>query len=78
MAPNGRGGSRLVVVSNRLPFVFKRVFKRGGGGGWRAEPGSGGLVSALLPVLRDRGGTWVGWPGAAPRPPCSTWSARWA
>jgi trehalose 6-phosphate synthase len=54
------GGSRLVVVSNRLPFVFKRA-----GGRWRAEPGSGGLVSALLPVLRDRGGTWVGWPGAA-------------
>ncbi|MBI3545473.1 MAG: trehalose-6-phosphate synthase [Gammaproteobacteria bacterium] len=27
------------------------------------EPGSGGLVTALLPVLRDRGGVWAGWPG---------------
>lgn len=52
--------SRLIVVSNRLPYAFKR-----GARGWRAEPGSGGLVTALLPVLRDRGGTWIGWPGAS-------------
>lgn len=52
--------SRLIVVSNRLPYVFKRTAR-----GWRAEPGSGGLVTALLPVLRDRGGTWIGWPGAS-------------
>jgi trehalose 6-phosphate synthase/phosphatase len=32
--------------------------------GWRADASSGGLVTALLPVLRDRGGTWVGWTGA--------------
>jgi trehalose 6-phosphate synthase len=51
--------SGLVVVSNRLPFVFSRH----PGGGWQARPGSGGLVSALLPVLRNRGGTWIGWPG---------------
>jgi alpha,alpha-trehalose-phosphate synthase [UDP-forming] len=56
-----RQRSRLIVVSNRLPFAFRR----GAGGRWRAEQGSGGLVTALLPVLRDRGGTWVGWPGAA-------------
>ncbi len=31
---------------------------------WRADPASGGLITALLPVLRDRGGTWVGWTGA--------------
>ncbi len=49
----------LVVVSNRLPFVFQRD----AGGGWHTQRGSGGLVSALLPVLRDRGGSWVGWPG---------------
>jgi trehalose 6-phosphate synthase/phosphatase len=53
--------SRLIVVSNRLPFSFRRT----AGGRWRAEPGSGGLVTALLPVLRNRGGTWIGWPGAA-------------
>ena len=50
---------RLIVVSNRLPFSFSRV-----GGRWQPEPASGGLVTALLPVLRNRGGTWVGWTGA--------------
>lgn len=55
-----RKQSRLIVVSNRLPFAFRRS----PGGKWRAEPGSGGLVTALLPVLRHRGGTWIGWPGA--------------
>ncbi len=53
-------GSRLVVVSNRLPFVLSR--KRAGA--WNVQAGSGGLVSALLPVLRNRGGLWVGWTGA--------------
>ena len=52
-------GGRLVVVSNRLPFIFKRLAHRQ----WNVEPGSGGLVSALLPVLRNRGGIWVGWSG---------------
>ncbi len=51
---------RLVVVSNRLPYSFQRA-----GGKLRAEPASGGLVSALLPVLRSRGGVWIGWPGEA-------------
>ncbi len=54
-----RRRSRLVVVSNRLPVALRRA-----GGRWKAEAGSGGLVTALLPVLRDRGGTWIGWPGA--------------
>ena len=52
---------RLIVVSNRLPFAFRRD----DAGRWQAEPGGGGLVTALLPVLRHRGGTWIGWPGAA-------------
>ena len=55
-----RRRSRLIVVSNRLPYSFKRSAR----GRWRAEQSGGGLVTALLPVLRDRGGTWVGWPGA--------------
>ena len=50
---------RLIVVSNRLPFVVKRD----GDSQWQVQPGSGGLVSALVPVLRQRGGTWIGWPG---------------
>ncbi len=55
----GAGRERLIVVSNRLPFTFRRD----AGGAWHAEPGGGGLVTALLPVLRDRGGTWIGWTG---------------
>lgn len=56
-----RGKERLVVLSNRLPYVFTRAAN----GTWKSEGGSGGLVSALVPVLRDRGGTWIGWPGTA-------------
>ncbi len=50
---------RLIVASNRLPFVMNK----GPDGRWRITPGTGGLVTALLPVLRDRGGIWIGWPG---------------
>ncbi len=49
---------RLIVVSNRLPYVLKRKPN-----GWGLTAGSGGLVTALLPVLRNRGGLWIGWPG---------------
>lgn len=57
-APSSR---RLIVVSNRLPMVLHRAED----GSLSSRPGSGGLVTALLPVLRDRGGVWVGWPGIA-------------
>lgn len=50
---------RLVIVSNRLPIVIER----GDLGEWQVQPGSGGLVTALAPILRDRGGLWIGWPG---------------
>jgi len=56
---NPKRHSGLIVASNRLPVALTR----GEDGAYRIESGSGGLVSALLPVLRDRGGTWVGWPG---------------
>ena len=46
---------RLIVVSNRLPFVFGRKDGR-----LDVQPGSGGLVTTLVPVLRRRGGVWVG------------------
>lgn len=50
---------RLVIVSNRLPIVIGRVDL----GEWQVQPGSGGLVTALAPILRDRAGLWIGWPG---------------
>ena len=51
---------QLIVVSNRLPLSFKQEK-----GGLKAEPSSGGLVSALVPILKEHGGTWIGSPGIA-------------
>jgi len=44
----------IVVAANRLPVMRTDD-------GWTPSPG--GLVRALLPMLRDTGGTWVGWTG---------------
>ena len=54
----GFGGAtgRLVVVSNRLPI---RVEEHRGGMVLRRA--TGGLVTALEPVLEESGGAWVGW-----------------
>jgi trehalose 6-phosphate synthase len=49
----------LVIVSNRLPVVLSRD----NAGDWQLKAGSGGLVTALAPVLRNRGGVWIGWTG---------------
>jgi len=52
----------IVVAANRLPVMRTDD-------GWSPSPG--GLVRALLPMLRATGGTWVGWsgnPDDAPEP----------
>ena len=54
----GDSGQELTIVSNRLPVVMNCD-----GDSWKVEPGSGGLVQAMNPVLNDNGGRWVGWPG---------------
>jgi trehalose 6-phosphate synthase/phosphatase len=46
---------RLLVISNRLPVSVKEE-----GGKLTAIPSSGGLVSALVPILAAYGGTWIG------------------
>src|SRR6516164_7477966 len=51
----------LIIVSNRLPFALDSA----GEDLWTVTPAVGGLVSAVEPVLRERGGTWIGWPGTA-------------
>src|SRR3954447_21192825 len=48
--------NRLIVVSNRLPFALDSS----GEDLWTVTPAVGGLVSAVEPVLRERGGTWIG------------------
>lgn len=50
----------FVVVANRLPV--DRVLDDDGNVAWRTSPG--GLVTALEPVMRSKGGAWVGWHGA--------------
>ncbi len=48
----GRLNAPLLLVANRLPLARQR-------GVWR--PSSGGLVTALTPVVARVGGSWVGW-----------------
>lgn len=48
----------LLIASNRLPVTIKEDH-----GKYEVTPSSGGLVTAMAPILRDRGGIWVGWPG---------------
>jgi trehalose 6-phosphate synthase len=52
------GPGRLILVSNRLPIRTDCV-----DGENRLQPSSGGLVPALVPILRESGGCWVGWTG---------------
>lgn len=49
---------RLLIISNRLPVVINKD-----GEEVKVVMGSGGLVTALAPVLKNRGGVWIGWPG---------------
>jgi len=45
---------RIIVAANRLPVA-------GVDDGWQISPG--GLVSALVPILQEQHGAWVGWTG---------------
>src|SRR5690242_8781847 len=50
--------ARLLVVSNRLPVTLTRETD-----GWRSTPSSGGLATAMNPILKQNGGVWIGWSG---------------
>ena len=52
--------SKFVVVANRLPV--DRATDEDGEATWRRSPG--GLVTAIVPVMQQRGGAWVGWVGS--------------
>lgn len=52
------GERRLVVISNRLPFTLKRS-----GEGWRTDRSTGGLATAMGPILSRTNGIWIGWSG---------------
>ncbi len=51
-------GHKLIIVSNRLPLSLATEK-----GELKVTPSSGGLVSALEPVLAQHGGIWIGNPG---------------
>lgn len=52
------GGDRVVVVSNRAPYVLSSE-----GGKLELTRAVSGLVSAVEPLLHERGGTWIAWGG---------------
>jgi len=51
--------NQLIIVSNRLPLTFSKDKS----GHLQVAEGAGGLVTAMVPVLKLRGGLWIGWPG---------------
>ncbi|MDQ7038822.1 MAG: trehalose-6-phosphate synthase [Aquificota bacterium] len=55
---------RLIVISNREPYRVEPSRGR-----LKLEKTIGGLVSALEPVLREYGGTWVCWGRSGKNPP---------
>lgn len=50
---------RLVIVSNRLPVSISGNEVAG----FKVVSGTGGLVTALEPIIRSSSGAWIGWPG---------------
>lgn len=53
----GDDPASLVVVSNREPYSHERVAD----GETQVQFATGGLTSALDPVMRECGGTWIAW-----------------
>ena len=58
------GSQRLLVASNRLPVVIEKTDN-----GWEVHPGTGGLITALMPIMKKNHGLWLGWPGSAENVP---------
>jgi len=52
------GNKRLVICSNREPYKVTKTDQ-----GFQYEATLGGLVSALIPIMRASGGLWVSWAG---------------
>lgn len=53
----------LIILSNRLPLSFEK-----GPNGLHVKQSSGGLVTALDPLLREHGGIWIGSAGTEQDP----------
>ncbi len=50
--------SRLIVVSNRLPVALVHDDSE-----WKTKRSTGGLATAMDPILKRAGGVWIGWSG---------------
>jgi trehalose 6-phosphate synthase len=55
----GSSMGKLILVSNREPFLIKR----GPNGSVQTQRQSAGLVGALEPAMAARGGHWISWSG---------------
>ena len=53
-------GAKLIVVSNREPYVHERVEE-----GIRVVRPASGMVTALEPIVRAVGGTWIAYGGGS-------------
>ncbi len=58
MGHSASSEERVVVVSNRAPYVLSSE-----GGKLELTRAVSGLVSAVEPLLNERGGTWIAWGG---------------
>lgn len=54
----------MIVVSNRLPVTLVRKDTE-----WETKRSSGGLATAMDPILRRSGGVWIGWSGTEQEEP---------
>ncbi|SEA16431.1 trehalose 6-phosphate synthase/phosphatase [Arachidicoccus rhizosphaerae] len=50
---------KLIIVSNRLPIKIEIKKKQ-----WQIKTSEGGLATGLGSFYREKGGIWIGWPGA--------------
>lgn len=58
MSPLLNRDKKIIVISNRSPYILS-----GKEGELKLTRSVGGLVTAVEPVLIERGGTWVAWGG---------------
>ncbi len=58
-----RSESRLILVSNREPYEHRWL-----NGRIECQRTDGGLITALDPIMREFGGTWVAWGSGAADP----------
>ena len=65
---------RLVIVSNRLPVAIDKDLS----GSLEVQQGTGGLVTALEPIVRKSNGIWIGWPGCTVSPKVKEVLARFS